>query len=614
MMYVQIQNLTKFYDDKLVLDEVSLEIHSGDRIGLVGANGSGKSSFLKILMGEEDYNGLVVKKDQIRIGYLRQNHLEILGEVFGEVPGEVSREVSREVTIGSELLREHNAWWKVRQELLDLEKMMAVGVASPELLGKYTQCYENFDRLGGYQLLTRAEVLLSKLGFPLDSWERPYSSLSGGEKTRLALGSLLLAELDMLLLDEPTNHTDLETMEWFVQIIETFPGVVLLVSHDRYFLDRTVNKILELDDGQMVMYQGNYSDYHREKSRLLLNQQYQYEKEQRERKRLKKLFTNQMNWFKRAHHAAGQNDHLRRKAKKLAKRAKAYQSKINKLLSKKTLAPKKLAKINVMFEQNRRVSKDLITFSQISFAYPGKDNLFTDLTFLIQRGDRIGIVGPNGTGKTTLLKLLVGDLTPTTGQIYHNPNLRIGYFSQELEVLDHNSSPMDILLDVGMESAEARTLLGNLQLAGEEVFASVDQLSLGEQVRVVLAKIMVINPDIIILDEPTNYLDIPGREKLEEALEQYPGTLVIISHDRFLIRRLAQKLLIFSQNNPIFYHGKFEDFLNSQQNQQIGDSLLLKLKLAQLSNQLATENLSEEERVQLNQECVEIQSRLKLLG
>lgn len=598
MMYLQIQNLTKFYEDELILDEVSLEIHSGDRIGLVGANGSGKSTFLKILIGEEeDYLGLIGKKDELKISYLRQNHLE----------------VTKEMSVGAELLREHLAWWQVRQEMLNLEETMASGAIDEELMQKYSEYHERFERLGGYQLLNTAEVLFRKLGFPPTYWQHSYATLSGGEKTRVALGSLLLAQPDILLLDEPTNHTDLETMEWLSQILNNFPGVILLVSHDRAFLDRTVNKILELEDGQMVMYSGNYSDYRREKNRLLLNQQYQYEKQQREQKRLKKLFAKQMNWFKQAHLAAGQNDHLRRKAKKLARRAKAYQSKLNKLLSNRTLAPKKREKMNLRFQQKRRVTKDLITFSEVSFAYPGRDNLFTDLTFLVQRSDRIGIIGPNGTGKTTLLKLLLGELKPASGKIYVNPHLRIGYFSQELEILDKNLSPMEILAKVGMNSADARTLLGNLQLSGEEVFSSINKLSLGEQVRVVLAKLMWINPEIMILDEPTNYLDIPGREKLEEALEQYLGTLLIISHDRFLIQRLANKLLIFGKNKPIFYQGRLSDFFNARKNsnQQIAESLLLELKLAEIVNQLSNEELSAEDKDRLNQEWEEIQKKLR---
>ncbi len=596
MMYLHAQHLSKFFYENLILDEVNFEIHSGERIGLIGANGTGKTTLFKMILGEDqDYQGMIQKKDGLKIGYLRQNHLE----------------TNSTVTVGNEFMSEHSAWIEARTEVMKLEKEMASPEIDQQILEDYANWHERFEQLGGYQLLNDAEILFSQLGFTPQQWEQPFRILSGGEKTRLVIGRLLLKKPDLLLLDEPTNHTDVDTMEWLVKILTNFQGVVLLVSHDRYFLNQTVNQIMELEDGKITIFSGNYSDYRREKDRLLLSQQYQYQKQRKEQQRLKKMIHRQQDWFKIAHDSAGQNDHLRQKAKKMAKRFKAFETRMNKTMEQEFKPPRKIDKMNLGFGQMGKITKNLIIFTRVGFAYPGFRNLFEDLSFLINRGDRVGIVGPNGTGKTTLLKLLLGQLEPTTGEIYINSGLRIGYFSQEMEMIDDTLTPMEILLREGINPAEARTLLGNLQLRGDEVFGPLQNMSMGERVRVVLAKLMILTPDLLILDEPTNHLDIPGRERMESALEQYQGTYLIISHDRYLIRRLAEKLLIFDGNSVRFYDGSYEEFADAEKYQKIDDSFLLKLRLARITNQLADEHLSDEERVILDEECKQIQQDLK---
>lgn len=596
MMLVQVHNLTKFYHDHLVLDEVSFEIHSRDRFGLIGANGSGKSTLLKILIDEEtDYEGLVQIKADVKIGYLRQNHLE----------------VAPDVTAGEELLGEYAEWWQVKEKLVRLEEELAKGEAQDQVFTAYSRCHEEFDRLGGYNLLSEAELLFRRLGFEPGQWNQTYVTLSGGEKTRLVLGRVLLQQPDLLILDEPTNHTDVETMEWMVKVLEQFSGAVLLVSHDRFFLDQTVTKILELEDEQITLYFGNYSAYRQEKERILLEEKRQHEKMVKEKKRLQALARRQMEWFHKAHDAAGTDDFQRSKAKKLAARAKAYESRINQLTKKEIPKIKKLDKMNLEFGHSSKVAKDLVTFSEVGFGYPGQEELFQDLTFHIQRGDRLGIVGPNGSGKTTLLKLLLGKLEPVTGEIWINPHLQVGYFSQAMEEMDEKLTPMDILTREGVKPDLARNLLGNLQLRGDEVFGPLKNISMGERVRVALARLMLIQPDLLILDEPTNHLDIPGKERMEEALEQYPGTILLISHDRYLIRRLADKLLVLAEAKVTFYHGKYGEFEDAKSYHEPGDRLLLQLKLAEVTAKLMEEGITEDERLYLTMICDELQQQIR---
>lgn len=596
MILIQVHNVTKFYQDHLVLDEVSFEVHSRDRLGLIGANGSGKSTLLKILIDVEmDYEGLIQIQDGVKVGYLRQNHLD----------------VPPNVTVGEELLGEYPKWWQVREKLVRLEEELSKGRTEEQVFAAYSDCHETFDSLGGYKLLSEAELLFRRLGFELEQWNQTYETLSGGEKTRLVLGRVLLQQPDLLILDEPTNHTDVETMEWMVKVLEQFSGAVLLVSHDRFFLDQTVTKILELEDEQLTLYSGNYSAYRLEKERILLEEARQYEKVVKEKKRLQVLACRQMEWFHKAHDAAGTNDVLRRKAKKLAIRAKAYESRINQLIKKEIPKIKKLDKMNLDFGQSTKVAKDLITFSEVSFGYPGQRELFQSLTFHIQRGDRLGIVGPNGSGKTTLLRLLLGKVEPVTGEIWINQHLQVGYFSQALEEMDEEQTPMDLLIREGVKPDLARNLLGNLQLRGDEVFGPLKNLSMGERVRVALARLMFIQPDLLILDEPTNHLDIPGRERMEEALEQYPGTILLISHDRYLVRRLADKLLVLNEEKVTFYHGKYGEFENAKSYQQPDERLLLQLKLAEVTAKLSEEEITDDERLHLSMVCDELQQQLR---
>lgn len=595
MMYIQIQNLTKYYYEKLILDDISFEIHSGDRIGLIGCNGSGKSTLIKILLKEDkEYHGMVTIKEGLKVGYLRQNHLE----------------ANSEISAGDEFLIEYPAWKTTRDELEKMYKKMAKNKSDEELLKRYTEIYENFESLGGYEFQSVAELLFTQIGFDLKQWDQPYRLLSGGEKTRLVLGRVFLGEPKLLILDEPTNHIDIETMEWLIKILNNYKGVILLVSHDRYFLDQTVNKVIELEDKKIKLYPGNYSVYRQEKDLEFQTKQRLYEQKRKEKKRLEKLIKVQKEWFKKAHDAAGQNDHLRRKAKKMAKRAKATESRVSKLLDSKLESPKKDYILKFDFGQTSKIGKDLISFIDVDFAYPNSEKLFENLSFHVQRGDHIGLIGANGTGKSTLLKLMLGYLYPTKGNIYVSQNLQIGYFSQELEAIEQNLSPSEILVKSGLPASEAYTLLGSFQLTGDKIFGPLKNLSLGEQMRVVLAKIMIINPDILILDEPTNHLDIMGKVSLESALKQYPGTFLIISHDRTLIQQLSEKLLIFDKDKVVFYHGGFTEYNDTEKYLDIEENFLLQLKLAEVSAKLSDQKLNEEESKRLATECTIIQQNL----
>ena len=596
MMLLHCSQLTKSFYNKLIMDKVNFEIHSGDRIGLIGVNGCGKSTLLKIIIGQDkDYDGNLAFKDDIEIGYLPQNQKVFDGEL----------------SAGQVLLSDEKEWQQTKEQLEGLEEEMAQGHAGQELMEEYGRVMTRFQGLGGYQLLSEAELIFGRLGFDKEQWNQDFITLSGGEKTKILLGRILLKEPDLLILDEPTNHADTETMDWLADFLTQFSGAVLVVSHDRYFLDKTVNKVMELEDRNIEIYPGNYSDYRREKDRRLLEERRKYEKMRKEKKKTEKLIKRQMNWFHQAHKAAGTNDHLRRKAKKLAQRAKAYRARLERLENQDIKAPKKEDKMDLDFGDVGRLARDLVTFIDVAFSYDDQEYLFCDLSFNIQRGDTVGVIGPNGIGKTTLLKMMIGQLEPSKGDVIVNSNLQIGYFSQEMEGLNPDSTPMEILNREDVKPAQARSLLGRLQLRGDEVFGPVSNLSLGERVRIVLARLMISSPDILILDEPTNHLDISGREKMEEALKDYPGTIILISHDRYLIKSLADKLLVLEDDGVEYYQGKLTNFETAEKYRQMDDKFLLKLRLADLSQKLEDEHLDEESKEVIKKECQQIQDKLK---
>jgi ATPase subunit of ABC transporter with duplicated ATPase domains len=530
MMVLQMFELTKEYDGHAVLTGSSGYLTAGDRVGLVGANGCGKTTLLQILSGELRPDG---------------------GSLRWLVPG---------------LTRAY-----VRQE----------GRTGPE--------------------------------------EGP---MSGGEKTRAALTRALAANPGVLLLDEPTNHLDADGLVWLESQLKTFRGAVLVVSHDRYFLDAVATRILELDGGKLKEYPGNYSAYARQKQLELETAREEYRQYAREKAHLEEAIRRQIQWASVAQNQKLPGELKLKKAENKAKgkahmqTAKAMQGRLERMRVDK---PRDAARINLRMDEGSGLGRNLILAENLGFTYDGRRWLFRGAGFYVQRGDKVAIVGPNGAGKSTLLKLLLGQMAPTEGRIHLAP-MKVAYLAQEMETLNPANTVLEEATggNSAADQAYARSLLGCLLFSGEDVLKRVAVLSGGEKVRLALAKILLSSPDLLVLDEPTNGLDLPSRERVEEALENYPGTLVLVSHDRYLLRRVANRVIAVGGGRIDVFGGGYQEWVDWRQQPAGSDDLaarrlLLETRLAQLSARLDDLKLAPPEKEQLNAEFLQVSRDLRSL-
>ena len=534
MSLINLINVTKLYDPDLILDNISATIVDGDRIGLIGCNGCGKTTLLKIMSGIlTDFKGDAILAKGLRIGYLSQEP-----------------ELERDCTLRQEML-------KVFEERLTLEDkmlMLAEEMESdekPHLLQQYARIQEQHERLGGYDYEHRINRVLYGLGFKEQDFNLPVRILSGGQKSRGTLAKLLLEEPDLLLLDEPTNHLDINGIQWLENYINTeYNGAVLVVSHDRYFLDRVVNKVWELKNHQLNVYRGNYAKYSELKAVEKLVGERAFKKQQA-------LIAKEENFIER-NIAAQRTREAQGRRKKLERLER---------IEEPESEPQTL---NINFNPSARGGDDILRCQKVSKQFDDK-TLFTDLTFEVFRGDVIGILGANGTGKTTLFRMILGQEQPTQGDLWVGPGLKLGHYTQELEGLNHDNEIIDEIWQLRPRQTpfEVRSYLAKFLFRGDDVFKKIGVLSGGEQSRIQLAKLLLENANVLLLDEPTNHLDIPAREALEKALANYPATLFIISHDRYLLNSLATKLLIFDDTKEgttiRFFEGTYAQYEAEQQ-------------------------------------------------
>lgn len=566
MSLITISNVTKLYDPDIILNDISIAIAPGDRIGLIGRNGCGKTTLIKIMCGIiTEYKGDVVLAKGRRIGYLSQEP-----------------DLERDCTLRQEML-------KVFQERLALEdKMLLLAEKmeteeSPKLLQQYARIQEQHERLGGYDYEHKINRVLGGLGFMQQDFNLPIRVLSGGQKSRATLAKLLLEEPDLLLFDEPTNHLDINGIQWLENYLNTeYKGGVLVVSHDRYFLDKVVRKVWELTEQKINVYRGNYSKFLEIKnieklvdSRVYKMQQAFIEKE--------KEFIDRNIAGQRTREAQGRRKKLERVA-----------------LVEKPKSESPTLKLNI--SPSKRGGDDILRCKNLSKQFDDKV-LFTNLTFDVYRGDVVGIIGPNGTGKTTFFRMMLGAEEPTDGELWVGPNLKLGYYTQELEGLNLTNDVLDEVWELCPDKTqfEIRSYLAKFLFSGDDVFKQIGNLSGGEQSRVQLAKLLLENANVLLLDEPTNHLDIPAREALENALAEYPATLFIISHDRFLLNRLATKLLIFDVTkdgtNTFLFSGTYSDFEETQQEQAVEDTQIVQQESVQPeSTQKRTKTKSKRKR------------------
>ncbi|CAM4228809.1 ABC transporter-like protein [Lederbergia lenta] len=536
-MLLQIQQLTKYFGAELILSNIKLEIQTKDRIALVGRNGAGKSTLLKMIAGHLSYDsGQIVRPKDVSIGYLAQNTgLESTLTIWDEM-----------LTVFTELMKMEKEIRKIELELSN-PSIYEEQEKSERLLQEYDKLQVAFKDKGGYQYESDIRSVLHGLRFYEQDYGTFIATLSGGQKTRLALAKLLLTKPDILILDEPTNHLDIETLSWLEQYLQSYTGAILIVSHDRYFLDKVVNQVYELSRHEMKKFHGNYSKYLDHKAEIYEREMKQFEKQQGEVAKLQ--------------------DFIQRNLARASttKRAQSRRKQLDKmqLLDKPTSGEKSAT---FSFGVERPSGNDVLKISDAAIGYEGNilsENIHID----ISKQDSIALVGPNGVGKSTLLKTIIKKINLLKGSLHFGTNVVIGYYDQEQAELSSNKTVLQELWDLypHKEEREIRTVLGNFLFSGDDVQKTVSMLSGGEKARVALAILMLEEANFLILDEPTNHLDLDSKEVLENALVDYPGTILFVSHDRYFINRLATKVIELSPSGTKEYLGDYNYYVDKKE-------------------------------------------------
>ena len=534
-MILSCQGICKSFGEKVILNDASFHIEEREKAALIGNNGAGKTTLLRIIMEEisADSGQVVLMKDK-KIGYLAQ---------YQEIKGHR--------TIYEELL-------STKQYIIDMEDRMraaeiqmkhASGEELERLMNSYTRLTHEFELENGYAYKSELMGVLRGLGFTEEDFNKQIETLSGGQKTRVALGKLLISKPDILLLDEPTNHLDMESISWLETYLLNYPGAVFIVSHDRYFLDKVVTKVIEIDAGQVRMYSGNYSAYAEKKAQLRDAQYKAYLNQQREIKHQEAVIV-KLKSFNR---------------EKSIRRAESREKMLGKIqrIEKPTEVQ---SQMRLSLEPRVISGNDVLTVEELSKSFP-EQTLFTDISFQIKRGERVALIGNNGTGKTTMLKIL-NDLIPTdSGTFTLGSKVQIGYYDQEHHVLHPEKTIFEEISDAypTLTETEIRKMLAAFLFTNDDVFKLISSLSGGERGRVSLAKLMLSEANFLILDEPTNHLDIASKEILEEALNSYTGTVLYVSHDRYFINQTATRILELTNQAVVNYIGDYDYYLEKKE-------------------------------------------------
>lgn len=532
MIILNCNNICHSYGMNTVLKDISFSIHEGDKVGIVGVNGAGKSTLLNIINGEIqcDSGTINISKNK-KIGFLHQNTgLDSENTIFDEM-----------LSVFDELVKK-----EIRLKELEKEISNASEDKLAALMKEYSRLSDEYSINGGYEYRSRVRGVLKGLGFNEEEFDTKIHILSGGQKTRLALAKLLLYEPDIMLLDEPTNHLDIEAIMWLEGFLKTMKKTVLIVSHDRYFLDSVTTKTLELENNSSKLYNGNYTQYIKQKEIDREIQQRHYENQQREIEKMEAFIAQQKQWNRERNIIA----------------AESRQKAIDRM--EKIEKPKDLpGKIKIKFRKSMTSGNDVMFVENLSKSYPGK-TLFTDINFKIRKKERVFLLGPNGCGKSTLVKILISKLQADSGVVEFGHKVQIGYYDQELSDLDESNTILEELIDSNSDLTltQIRTLLSSFLFKGEDVLKPISALSGGEKSRVALAKLILSTSNFLILDEPTNHLDINSREVLEEALANYEGTILSISHDRYFINKLATRILELDNCSLLDIEGNYDFFMD----------------------------------------------------
>ena len=578
MIVLSCNNLNKSFGIDSILENVNFTVNEYDKIGIIGVNGTGKTTLFKIISGIYGYDsGDIYTSKDCEIGYLEQNtnfHSEntILEEVL---------EVFKDVIEMEKYLRD-------LEHKISEESSNTNSTTLEKLMNEYSNKLEAFSDMNGYGYKSEAKGVLKGLGFSDEDMDKPISILSGGEKTRVLLGKLLLKKPTLLLLDEPTNHLDSEAIEWLEVFLKQYKGTVILISHDRYFLDQVVNRIFEIHNKKLKTYNGNYSDFIKASA---IEKELELKKFEDQQKDIKK----QEESIERLK-AFGREKHLKRARSKEKALAKVD-------VLDKPEAYRKKAKIE--FNPSVTSGNDVLQLRDISMGYEERI-LFKDLNLDIYRGEKVALIGANGIGKSTLFKIIMNEITPLSGDIKFGTNVNVSYFHQEQKTLNLDNTIIDEIWEDNKQLTQTslRTMLGAFLFEGEEVFKKISTLSGGERARVAILKLILSNANLLLLDEPTNHLDIDSKEVLEEALSSYTGTIFTISHDRYFLNTVVDKVLVLDENGITEYLGNYDYYIEKKKQVQ-------EMNTVEVIEEKTKTQLKEEKRKEREQREAEKKNRVK---
>ena len=532
MIILSAQHIAKSFGVNAMLRDVSLTVQQGDRIGLVGVNGCGKSTLMRILAGLDAQDGGEISLVRgLRVGYLVQQNMVTSGE-----------------TVWNELQKVYEQVFAMEKKLRELEDEMAHAHTDAQrfaqLSADYDRLTQRFEEADGYSWKSMVSGVLNGLGFKPAQYDQCVDSLSGGEQTRLCLARLLLQKPDLLLLDEPTNHLDMGTLQWLENYLAAYKGSVLVISHDRYFLDHVCTGIVEILMGASEQYNGNYTRYIAQRQERFESRMRAYEIQQKEIERQQAIIA-RYRMFNR---------------EKSIRAAESREKALDRM--EKLEKPVDERAIRFSFEARRRTGEDVLQLTEISKSF-GEKHLFHDLTLRVRAGDRVALIGPNGVGKSTLIKIIVGEEQPDTGFIRYGSNVDIGYYDQHQSTLHADKTALDEIWDrfPQMEQSNVRGALGMFLFTGDDVFKPIHTLSGGEKGRVALTALMLRKDNLLLLDEPTNHLDMDSREVLEDALTDFGGTIITVSHDRYFINRIANRIIEMQPDGVTEYIGNYDDYI-----------------------------------------------------
>lgn len=532
MIIAQAQDLEQRFGGNTIFSNISFSVPDNARIGLVGPNGAGKTTLLKIMTGQQEpTSGQFTINKGLKVGYIAQEN-----------------GLDEDKTIWDEMLTVFNDLIEKNKKITKMQEQIADHPEDEDLLKRYDQLAYDFEQEGGFTYQAEIKSILNGFNFKENTWNKVIGTLSGGEKTRLAFVKLLLQKLPVLLLDEPTNYLDLDTLDWLEAFLKNYQGAIITVSHDQYFLDHLANQIFELNFGKLTTFKGNYSQYVKERELMDSQQEAAYEKQQEKIKKEEEFI--QKNLVRAS----------------TTKRAQSRRKVLDKM--ERIKPPKHKQKVRINFTSERPSGKEVLIAKDLTIGYPDKV-MVSDIDFQVNKNDRVAIIGPNGIGKSTLLKTIMKKLEPKDGSIKYGASLDIGYYDQELQSLDPSKTVLDTIWDrhKTMPEKDVRSILASFLFTAEDIDKTVGQLSGGQKARLTLTVLSLEKDNFLLMDEPTNHLDIEAKEVLEEALDNYDGTLLFVSHDRYFINELANKIISVRDGHAKIYNGNYSYYLDEKAKQ-----------------------------------------------